>query len=83
MPLIGFAPRKAKFSLYIYTDTDASKKLLAELGKHKMSKACLYVNKLADINISILEKLCKETIEYLKENDDAACGTINKKSNDQ
>jgi len=83
VPIIGFSPRKAKFSLYIYTDTDESKKLLSELGKHKMSKACLYVNKLVDINIPILEKLCKETIEYLKKNDDAACGKVSKKSGDK
>jgi len=80
VPVIGFAPRKGKFSLYIYSDTEESKQLLDDLGKFKMSKACIYVNKLSDINISILEKLCKVTIEYLKEHDDAACGKASKKS---
>jgi len=73
VPVIGFAPRKGKFSFYIFSDTEKSNRLLEDLGKFKKSKACIYVNKLADIDISILEKLCSDTIQYLKENDDAAC----------
>jgi len=66
-PLLGFSPRKGQFSLYIYSKTDISDDLLKGLGKFKMGKACIYVKKLADIDISILEKLCIETIKYLNE----------------
>ena len=66
-PILGFSPRKAKFSLYVYSKTDKSDALLAELGKFKMGKACIYVNKLSDINIDVLEQMCKDTIEYLNE----------------
>src|SRR5688572_14989069 len=57
-PIIGFSPRKAAFSLYIFSPTPASNKLLEKLGKYKMSKACIYVKKLSDIDIPTLQKLC-------------------------
>lgn len=71
-PILGFSPRKAQFSLYIYSKTDKSDELLEEFGKFKMGKACIYVKKLADIDVSILEQLCKETIAYLNEHHE--CG---------
>jgi len=72
-PLLGFSPRKAQFSLYIYSKTDKSDELLKDFGKFKMGKACMYVKKLSDIDISILEKLCIETISYLNEHHECAC----------
>jgi len=72
-PLLGFSPRKAQFSFYIYSKTDKSDQLLKAFGKYKMGKACIYVKKLADIDISILEKLCRETITYLEEHHECAC----------
>lgn len=73
MPLIGFSPRKAEFSLYVYAPTEDTKHLLEGLGKFKMGKACIYIKKLSDINIPVLEQLCKATIEYLNENHECAC----------
>jgi hypothetical protein len=64
-PLIGFSPRKAEFSLYIYTAADEHKYLLDNLGKFKMGKACIYVKKLSDINMATVAELCKATIAYL------------------
>ncbi|KAA1242773.1 DUF1801 domain-containing protein [Aquimarina sp. RZ0] len=72
-PLLGFSPRKGQFSLYIYSKTDKSDELLKDFGKFKMGKACIYVKKLADIDISILEKLCIETIGYLNKHHECAC----------
>ncbi|GAA5097385.1 hypothetical protein GCM10023210_32420 [Chryseobacterium ginsengisoli] len=65
-PLIGFSPRKAEFSLYVFSPTEENKPLLDDLGKFKMGKACIYVKKLSDINIDTLEKMCKATIAYFK-----------------
>lgn len=73
MPLIGFSPRKAAFSLYVYSPTDENKLLLNDLGKFKLAKACIYIKKLADINIPALEKLCKTSIAYLNEHHECAC----------
>lgn len=72
-PLLGFSPRKAQFSLYIYSKTDKSDALLKDLGKFKMGKACIYFKKLSDINIPIVEQLSKETLDYLNEHHECAC----------
>ena len=65
-PLIGFSPRKAAISLYIFTGLDEHKHLLSELGKFKMGKACIYVKKLSDIDKKKLTTVIKETMNYLK-----------------
>jgi len=72
-PVIGFSPRKAAFSLYVYSDTEKSKVLLPNLGKFKMSKACIYVKKLSDIDIAILQELCMESIKYISEHHECSC----------
>lgn len=64
-PLIGFSPRKAAISLYVFTGLDEHAHLLEDLGKYTMGKACIYVKKLEDIDIKKLEKLMKHTIQYL------------------
>lgn len=72
-PILGFSPRKAAFSLYIYSDTEKSKLLLPNLGKFKMSKACIYIKKLSDINILILQELCMESIQYISQHHECSC----------
>lgn len=72
-PLIGFSPRKAAFSLYVFSQIEENKHLLDELGKYKMAKSCIYIKMLSDINISTLEKLCISTIAYLNEHHECAC----------
>jgi len=67
-PLIGFSPRKAEFSLYVYSPTDQNEQLLNHLGKFKMGKACIYIKKLSDINISTLKKICENTIASVTTN---------------
>ena len=64
-PMIGFSPRKAEFSLYVFSQSDESRDVLKDLGKFKMGKACIYVKKLSDINIKALERLSKISIKYL------------------
>lgn len=64
-PLLGFSPRKAAISLYVYTGAEEHRHLLEKLGKYKMGKACIYVKKLADINEDALIKLMEATISYV------------------
>lgn len=71
--LIGFSPRKAAFSLYVASTGDNNKELLMQLGKFKMGKACIYISKLADINLDVLEKLSKATIQYVRTHYDSGC----------
>ncbi len=66
-PLVGFSPRKAAISLYIYTGMKKHEHLLKDLGKFKMGKACIYINKLSDINIDAMKKIMAASIEFLKE----------------
>lgn len=62
----GFSPRKAKHSLYLmgrYCDQETGRKvdgLLEKMGKHKTGASCVYVNKLADIDLAILEEIIGE-----------------------
>ena len=65
-PLVGFSPRKAAISLYVYSGTPEQEFLLRNLGKFTMGKGCIYVKKLSDINQDVLRKLMKETIDYLQ-----------------
>ena len=73
MPLIGFSPRKAEFSLYVTCAGVDNKKLLSELGKYRMTVSCIYFKKLADLNLDILEKLSKATIRYANEHHECRC----------
>lgn len=72
-PVLGFSPRKAAISLYVYSDTERSKLLLDDLGKFKMGKACIYVKKLSDINIKALQELSIESINYINEHHECSC----------
>jgi len=65
-PLVGFSPRKAAISLYVYCGCHGQDELLKELGKFKMGKACIYIKKLADIKPEVLIKLMQSTITFLK-----------------
>ena len=55
--LAGFSPRAANLVLYLHRDFPGAEALLARLGKHKTSMACLYVNTLADLDMAVLEEL--------------------------
>ncbi|WP_316765266.1 DUF1801 domain-containing protein [Pedobacter frigiditerrae] len=72
-PLIGFSPRKAEFSLYVSAQRNDEENILDHLGKYKMAKACIYFKKLDDLNLDVLEKLCKSTIKYINENQECPC----------
>jgi hypothetical protein len=64
-PILGFSPRKAAISLYVYSGGAEQDSLLTQLGKFKMGKACIYVKKLSDINLEILQKLMASSIDFI------------------
>ena len=72
-PVLGFSPRKAALTLYVYSDTEKSRTLITDLGKFKMSKACIYVKKFSDINTDVLKELCIESIKYISEHHECSC----------
>jgi len=61
----GFSPRKQNLTLYIMSGFDEYGKLLQKLGKHKTSKACLYINRLSDISLPTLRELVKLSVEHV------------------
>ncbi|WP_438351214.1 DUF1801 domain-containing protein [Paenibacillus sp. FA6] len=65
--LVGFSPRKAKISLYFATGDAKRDELLTDFGKHTAGKACVYINKVADIDVKVLEELINQSIRFLKE----------------
>ncbi|MFV2048975.1 DUF1801 domain-containing protein [Metabacillus sp. YM-086] len=65
-PLVGFSPRKAKISLYFATGDTEREQLLEKFGKHTSGKACVYINKLADIDTEVLEELITQSINFLR-----------------
>jgi hypothetical protein len=65
-PLTGFSPRKQNLTLYVMPGFDNYADLLAALGKHKTSVGCLYLNKLADVDLTVLEKLIKRSFEDMR-----------------
>lgn len=66
-PLVGFSPRKAKISLYFATGETKREELLKDFGKHTTGKACVYINKVADIDVDVLKALINQSVRFLKE----------------
>ncbi len=65
-PLVGFSPRKAKTSLYFAPGETKREELLKVFGKHTTGKACVYINKVADVDIDVLKELITQSIAFLK-----------------
>lgn len=68
--LTGFSPRKQNLTLYLMDGFDSHKELLDKLGKHKTSVSCLYINKLSDVDMGVLEKLITESFQAMKRKHD-------------
>ncbi len=64
----GFSPRKANLVIYIMPGYRDMGEKLARLGKHKIGKSCLYINKLADIDEAVLQEMVADGLAYMKEN---------------
>ncbi len=69
---IGFAPRKAEFSLYVLVAYDGAEPerqadLLARLGKHRAGKSCLYVKRLADVDLNVLRELTAFAFRHMQQ----------------
>jgi len=64
-PIAGFSPRKAQTVLYIVGFKD-QETLLARLGKHSVSVACLYINKLADVDLDVLRQIAEASVAHTR-----------------
>jgi hypothetical protein len=65
-PLAAFSPRKDSLVLYFAPEYENREVLLSQLGKHKSSKACVYVKKLSDIDVKVLERMVVTSMDYIR-----------------
>lgn len=65
-PLIAFSPRKQALTLYVLCAAPGQAGLLKKLGKHSVGKGCLYINKLVDVDMNLLERIIKESFAWMK-----------------
>lgn len=64
--LTGFSPRKANLVVYVMPGYDDVSDDLAALGKHRIGKSCLYINKLADVDLQVLEKIVADGVAKMR-----------------
>ena len=62
---IGFSPRKGQTVLYLIDGYAGKEAQLARLGKHKLGKSCLYIKRLSDVDVGVLEEMVIETLAYM------------------
>jgi hypothetical protein len=65
-PIVGFSPRKGAISLYIYVSAEKREEFLSKFGKHKAAKGCIYIKKLADIDVEILKEMISDSVKNVK-----------------
>ena len=66
MCITGFASRKGDISVYLIAKGPKQEDLLEKLGRHKMGKGCLYIRRLEDVDMKILERLVKGSVAEVK-----------------
>ncbi len=64
---IGFSPRKANISIYANSDFEKEKAVMDRLGKYKTGKSCLFINRLEDIDVSVLKEFLEKSMKALKD----------------
>lgn len=64
--ITGFSPRKQALTIYIMPGFSAYDGLMAKLGKYKTGRSCLYINKLEDVDMKVLETLIRKSVNFMK-----------------
>ncbi|OXA93216.1 DUF1801 domain-containing protein [Flavobacterium hercynium] len=66
-PLVAFSPRKEAISLYLYPTFENKENLLSRFGKYKAGKGCIYIKKVADIDIEILKEMISISVQEIQQ----------------
>ena len=69
--LAGFAPRKSNLVVYVMSGFPRHAELMKKLGKHRTGSSCLYINKLADVDLDVLRELVRRSVEHVAASYDA------------
>ena len=64
-PIAAFSPRKSDLTLYIMPGFESESELMAQLGKYKTGKSCLYIKKLADVDPKVLKRLVSWSVKKM------------------
>lgn len=65
--IVGLSPRKASLTVYIMPGFSGFPELMTRIGKYKTGRSCLYINKLEDVNLSVLEQLIAQSVDVMKD----------------
>lgn len=71
-PIVGFSPRKQNLTLYLMSGFEQYDDLLQKLGKHSLGKSCLYIKRLADIDLLTLKKLIRASVKHMRRTNPSA-----------
>ena len=66
--ITGFSPRKTALTVYVLPGYRDMSEKLTRLGKHKTGKSCLYINKLVDVDMAVLEEIIRDDLDYMHKN---------------
>lgn len=64
---MGFSPRKQALSLYLLGGSTKNEALMAQLGKYKLSKGCLYIKRLKDVDLQVLQQLMNQSYQTMRD----------------
>ena len=64
--LAAFAPRKANLVVHLARSSPRYERLISKLGKHKLGAACMYINKLDDVDLDVLRELVADSWKYMR-----------------
>jgi hypothetical protein len=73
---IGFYPRRGKISVYLMDGTVRYSGLLSRLGKHATSRVCVYIKRLSDVELPVLEQIVEQSYKYIKSQDGHMHGAL-------
>lgn len=65
--IVGLSPRKTSLTVYIMPGFSGFPELMSKIGKYKTGKSCLYINKLEDVDMSVLQELIAQSVEVMKD----------------
>jgi len=68
-PIAGFSPRKKELTIYLIDVFERHPELMKKLGKHRTGKVCLYIRRLADVDMKVLKELITASVRYRREKD--------------
>jgi hypothetical protein len=66
-PVAGFSPRKTDLTIYLMDVFERHPELMQKLGKHRTGKVCLYIKRLADVDMKVLKQLVAASVRYVRE----------------